>query len=258
MNRKSLLMLLLAAGLFAGAITGMAFAFNGGNEATDANYDADVDINHEEETSCDAGAPKEPDIMTEDDEMSADYDIPVISEYFSVTGTIESIEKVDGMIRVTIEDEHGNPAVLVLSENTVFPFSEEFEVGDVVTGWYLTNAPMILIWPAEYNIAVLAAGAPEDGNIKVDRFSAMENNEDGLMLSLDGTFAFRIDDNTKMILANGDDFTAGDIEGRRIIVIYDVSTRSIPEIVTASKLIVLYEDIVTLPIEVDVDVDIAD
>jgi len=253
MNRKSLLMLLLAIGLLAGAITGMAFAFGGGNGTSDADYDADVDINQEEEINNEADIVEEPDVMIEDEDMSADYHIPVISEYFYITGTIESIEREDGMIRVTIEDEHGNPAVLVLSEDTVFPFSEEFEVGDIVTGWYLTNAPMILIWPAEYNIAVLAAGAPEDGNIKVDRFSAMENNEDGLMLSQDGAFAFRVDENTQIILANGDDFTTGDIEGRRIIVIYDVSTRSIPEITTATKLIVLYEDIVTLPIEVDVD-----
>jgi len=254
MNRKSLLMLLLAVGLLAGAVTGMAFAFGGGNEATDADFDADIDINREEETHNEADLPQEPDIMIEDDEMSADYDNTAIPEYFSVTGTVVSIEQENGMIRVTIEDEHGNPAVLVLSEDTVFPFSEDFEVGDSVTGWYVTNAPMILIWPAEYNIAVLAAGAPEDGNIKVDRFNAMVNSDDGLMLSLDGTFAFRVDDNTQIVLANGDDFTAGDIEGRRIIVIYDVSTRSIPEITTATKLIVLYEDIVTLPIDVDVDV----
>ena len=253
MNRKSLLMLVLAVGLLAGAITGMAFAFGGGNGTSDADYDADVDINREEETNSEADLAQEPDAMLEDEEMSADYDIPAISEYFPVTGTVVSIEQDNGMIRVTIEDEYGNPAVLVLSEDTVFPFSEEFEVGDTVTGWYVTNAPMILIWPAEYNIAVLAAGAPEDGNIMVDRFSAMENNEDGLMLSQDGSFAFRVDDNTQIILANGDDFTTGDIEGRRIIVIYDVSTRSIPEITTATKLIVLYEDIVTLPIEVDVD-----
>jgi len=36
-------------------------------------------------------------------------------------------------------------------------------------------------------------------------------------------------------------------------VIYDISTRSIPELTTASSLIVLYEDAVTLPIDIDVD-----
>ena len=66
------------------------------------------------------------------------------------------------------------------------------------------------------------------------------------MISEDGMFAFKTDENTEIVLANGDDFSGGDIEGRRIAVIYDISTRSIPEMATASKLIVLFEDIMPL------------
>ena len=44
---------------------------------------------------------------------------------------------------------------------------------------------------------------------------------------------------TQIVMTNGDNYTDGELDGRQIIVIYDVSTRSIPELATALKLIVL-------------------
>ena len=169
-----------------------------------------------------------------------------VAAYFSVRGKVVSIEEADGFIRVEIEDTDGNPAYLIIDENTVFPFSKEFNVGDEVTGWYLTDRPMIMIWPPEYNISVLVAGAPDSANIKVDRFHAWDLNRELHYISQDEMFAFSLDENTEVILANGDDFTDGEIEGRRIVVIYGISTRGIPEMAVAEKLIVLYEDIVPL------------
>jgi len=169
-----------------------------------------------------------------------------IAEYFSVSGTIDSIDEVNGFTHVKIEDTDGNPSILVLSEDTVYLFSEELIVGETVTGWYLTNAPMIAIWPTQYTIAVLAAGTPDGVNIRVDRFFAWEDHTEGFLLSQDGMFAFQTDDNTEIVLADGQDFSDGEIEGRRIAVIYGISTRSIPEQATADKLVVLFESIVPL------------
>ena len=162
--------------------------------------------------------------------------------YLSVTGTVVSMGEAIG-----IEDENGAPANLIVSDKTVYPFESEFSVGDVVTGYYPADAPMLKIWPPQYNIAVLVAGAPEGGNIKVDRFYTWEENADGYMLAQSGSFAFKVNEETEVVLADGKDFTGGDIEGRRLVVIYSVSTRSIPELTTASKVIVLFEDAVPLP-----------
>ena len=254
---KKRTMILLVAGLLLGALTGIAFAF-GGTDEVDVTGDEGMingDANETPENDAnETGAAGDADqVFVDQWDVPDTGDNAMIAHYFSITGTVVSIEEIDNIIRVYIEDEYGNPAVLVLNENTVYPFSDEPGVGDAVTGWYLTEAPMIAIWPAEYNIAVLVADASEGGNMKVDRFNTWADSEEGYMLSQDGTFAFRTDENTQVILANGDDFTGGDIEGRRIVVIYDISTRSIPEFATASKLIVLYEDAVTLPIDIDVD-----
>jgi len=231
-------LILLVAGLLVGTIAGIAFALGGSGE-TEEEY-----------------VPEETDVILEDDnevtdtgEVSDDFDEIVVSDFFSVTGTVESVEEIDGMIRVTIEDENGEPAVLVLNENTVYPFAEEFEIGDTVTGWYVANAPMILIWPAEYNIAVLAAGAPEDSNMKVDRFDVWEDSSEDMLLSQDGMFAFRTDDDTEIFFADSEDYTDGALAGRRIAVVYDISTRGIPETATARRLIVLHEDAVFEPID---------
>jgi len=166
-----------------------------------------------------------------------------IAAYFSISGEIISIEDIDGVTKIKIIDTDGNEAVLVLNCNTAFLFSDRFAVGDFVTGWYLTNAPMIMIWPPHYNISVLAVGAPDDVNIKVDLFHRWDDSTDGYFLAQSGEFAFNIDENTQIILEDGVDFTDADFHDRQIAVIYGRSTRSIPELATATKLIVFFEGI---------------
>jgi len=193
------------------------------------------------------------DVLFEPDEPEDDFVLGDISEFFSISGTVESIISAtpevgegDGWhgISVKIIDENGNEAVLNTTANTAFPFGNEIQEGDTVTAWYATNAPMIMIWPPQYTVTVLAVNIPDGTNIKVDRFGAMADTDQ--LLSADGMFAFRTDENTEIILADGTDFTDGDLQDRRIVVLYGMSTRSIPEQTTATKLIVLFEDIMPL------------
>jgi len=168
-------------------------------------------------------------------------------EYLFATGEIESIEDVNGMTHVLIVDAEGKKTVLVLSDETLFPFSESFEVGDTVTGWYLTFGPAPAIEPPMYNIAVFAAGVPDDKSIKVDRFHRWEDHDEFYMISQDGMLAFNVDENTEIILEDGQDFSDFDFElNRRMIVIYGISTRGIPALATAERIIVLFETAMAL------------
>ena len=247
---KKTVVMLIVAGVLVVAAAGVAIAYNIGNGEGEQEVPNDNVAAIDEEDNDEMIGQEETDvgdvsgILPGDDQDS--NAIADIADFLSITGKVESIVEENGVTRVTIEDTDGNQAVLVINEETVFPFEKEFAVGGTITGWYRTNAPMILIWPPQYNIAVLAADAPEGSNIKVDRFTTWADREGGYMISQDKMFAFITDDETKIVLANGEDFTNGDIEGRSIIVIYDISTRSIPEMATANKLIVLYEDIVPL------------
>ena len=173
--------------------------------------------------------------------------------YLSVSGTVVSAQEFDegnpdynGWIRVEIEDADGNPAALTITDRTYFPFESGIAVGDVVTGYFLADAPVPAIWPPQYTAAVLVNGMPEGLNIKADRFFAWEDGSEGMLLSRDNMFAFTVNEDTEIIVANGDEYD-GEIEGRRLVVIYGASTRSIPEQATAIKVIALYEDAVPLP-----------
>jgi len=173
--------------------------------------------------------------------------------YLSVTGTVLSVEELDEMLRVEIalpDTDREARAYLNITDSTVFPFESEIADGDTVTAFYLANAPMILIYPPQYNVAVLVNGAPEGQSVAVDRFVPMESNSD-LFLSLAGDLAFRVGPSTEIVLADGKDFSDGDFAGRRIVVIYGVVTRSLPPQTTAIKLIVLFEDPVTGPLLID-------
>ena len=183
---------------------------------------------------------------------------PLLPEYTSVSGTVVSIDEDTNLIDIELED--GTPAKLVISEDTVYPFESEYAVGDTVTGFYLANAPMILIWPPQYTIAVLVVNPPEATFYKADRFQERDDG-DGYLFNTENTFGFRVGEETEVILANGDDFSDGELAGRRLVVIYDVSTRSMPELATATKVIVLYEDAVHTPGDsgiVGIDLDVAD
>ena len=184
------------------------------------------------------------------------FDEPKSPHYLSATGTVVSVqecEEQEGTLLVSITDEDGNPATLVITDRTAFPFENGIAAGDVVTGYYLADAPMILIWPPQYTAAILVAGQPEGMAVAADRFYTMDSNQD-FMLSQSGQLAFRTDENTEIVLANGDDFSDGDIEGRRMIVIYGpFVTASYPAQATAIKVIVLYEDPVPLSMEITPD-----
>ena len=193
------------------------------------------------EDGQDLGDNSEP---TPEPNVGSDYGDAEIPEFMNVSGTVVNIETVNDLRHVEIEDADGNTAILVLSDETVFPFSENIAIGDTVTGWYCANSPMILIYPPQYTILVLSSRMGDDRNIAVDRFHISDMSSDKYFVSQDGMLMFNVDDNTEIILADGQDFKDGDLDNRRIVVIYGPSTRSIPAQTTAEKLIVLFEGIV--------------
>jgi len=175
--------------------------------------------------------------------------------YMSITGLVVEVEEVEAGLRVEIAtpgaDREGT-AFLNITDATVFPFEEELEEGDTVTAFYLANAPMILIYPPQYNAAVVVNGAPEGQSVTVDRFNAIEDNE-GRYLAQGGNLIINLGPDTEVVLADGTEFNFeyGGIDGRRLVVIYGVTTRMMPPSTTPTKIIVLFEDAVTGPLTLD-------
>jgi len=177
-------------------------------------------------------------------------DIVPVDEELDIEPIDEGYEPTDFELDPDLEFDFGqNSAYIVVLNTTFFPFYTEFSVGDTVTAWYNTDAPLIMIFPPRYNAEILAVNAPEEFRVTADRFTTWE---DGQWLSQDGMFAFSIGEDTEVFLTYGslgfselfeadEFFIEADIDGQRVIVIYGMSTRSIPEMAVATKIIIMVD-----------------
>ncbi|MCL2405423.1 MAG: hypothetical protein FWC92_07750 [Defluviitaleaceae bacterium] len=134
-----------------------------------------------------------------------------------------------------LEGESGS-AVLITDFNTFF-LGEIPEVGDTITGFHLMTTFMRAIYPPQYDVSVIVNGDFE--NIAVDRF-------DDELISYDGNLRLNIGEDTEIILQDGELFDC-ELAHRKLVVLFDISTRSIPAQTTPNKIIVLFEQFTTGP-----------
>ena len=162
--------------------------------------------------------------------------------YKSFTGTVKEIrdpEGVEGSKFISVEDEEGLPANIIISKDTYVLDNAEITVGSTITGYYDTNKPMIMIYPPQYSAEVVVVES-EDQNAKFDIF-----NED--LISTDKSLKLNISNDTEIILQDGTVFE-GELTNRKIVVVYGASTKSIPAQTTPDKIVVLLEKAEEMPI----------
>jgi len=180
----------------------------------DYNFDLDTDYGFGEEIWDDM--PTFSSLAGEVVEINVDYSDPPVYTFL-------------------IKGENGS-ANLITNFNTFF-LGEKPEVGDTITGFYIPEVFMALIYPPQFNTSVIVNG--EFGNIAVDRF-----NEE--LISYDGFLMLNIGEDTEIILQDGEAFDC-ELAHRKLVVLYDISTRSIPAMTTPNKIIVLFEHATTGP-----------
>jgi len=115
------------------------------------------------------------------------------------------------------------------------------EVGDTVTGFFDGRLPMIMIYPPQYTIEVMAVNVPDGMEVTVDRF-------DDELMSTDGALQLRIGEHTEVLDPEGDMFKGETIANRLLVVFHDPAETN--GRTTAWKIIVMYEKAVTLPIDI--------
>lgn len=177
----------------------------------------------------------------EAEEIAVELEVPY-SFYTSFTGTVKSIEEnTDGMIRVYLEDKDNSPAYFILTKDTYYVDDVKIQEGKEITGYYESGKPMILIYPPQYSIDIVAA-APTDNFMKADKFDAN-------LLSSDKQLKLNISTDTEIIWENNTQIywfkapTAEELQtvltNRKMIVFYDFTTKSIPAQTTPNKIIIL-------------------
>ncbi|MBU3099968.1 MULTISPECIES: hypothetical protein [Clostridium] len=131
---------------------------------------------------------------------------------------------------MSVENRYGNLVNFVVGPTTYFVNHVMVTLGDIVTGFYDANAPTVLIFPPQFRAIVMAKDSPYQ-NVKVDYFN---NN----LVSNDNNLKLNIAPWTQIILENGQLFTKSPTN-RNLIVIYGVTTRSIPAQTSPYKIIVM-------------------
>ena len=100
--------------------------------------------------------------------------------------------------------------------------NRQMNVGDQVTCFYSTFAPVPLIYPPTYHAVVIAHTRQANG-------CGLINTENSLQLNISGL--------TPRFLPNGQLF-GGDLSGKLLLVIYSTTTRSIPAQTAPEQVIV--------------------
>jgi len=164
--------------------------------------------------------------------------------YFaSYAGTVSKIEDTDAGTVYSIDKDGEVIANIISGDGTYVIGDGEIKEGDVIEGFYDTNAPATMIYPPRVTAEVITVNLPDSQSIKVDRF-------DGDLISSDGNLKLNISDKTEIVLQDGTAFD-GEIANRALAVVYDVATKSIPAQTTPIKVVVLFEKVTTLPIGID-------
>lgn len=128
----------------------------------------------------------------------------------------------------TVVNRHGEVVNFSVSPSTYL--IDQVSIGDMVTGYYDGDLPVILIYPPQYQAIVLVKEV-QDQHVKVDYF----NNQ---LISSDQQLQLNISPNTTIELTNGLPFNRRPAN-RDLVVIYGPTTHSIPAQTSPYKIIVL-------------------
>lgn len=163
------------------------------------------------------------------------------TNYMKFTGVIQHIEKGDGEIRLTVENEEelimilriNDDSLLLNSGTTARVQKEELKKGATIEGYYDKNKPMILIYPATVTPELVIV-KDEDvyGEVKVSKF-------DKNFLSLDKALKLNIAEETILLNQQGKAIEKKDLQGKELVVFYTATTKSLPPQTTPSKIIAL-------------------
>lgn len=81
--------------------------------------------------------------------------------YKTFTGKVTEINGSKDLKRVSVENEEGNSAVIVISKDTSIINNKTITIGASITCFYDANAPMIMIYPPQYSAAVVIVDKEE-------------------------------------------------------------------------------------------------
>lgn len=162
-------------------------------------------------------------------------------DYLKYTGSIKEITKDEKRWTVSIGDENGIIAVLLLDKESLLFHSgtgeqlkdTDLKIGSTLDAYYDKNKPMLLIYPPQLAPDFIIINDEEvKGNVKVSKFD--ENN-----LSLDRQLKLNISKDTILENQLGESIEVAKLSSKELIVFYSATTRSIPAQTSPVKIIAI-------------------
>lgn len=142
------------------------------------------------------------------------------------------VTKIDSRF-IHVQSTDGSEANFIVTDSTYIVNDAKIVEGSVITGYYDANAPMIMIYPPQYNVEVVVVDGSTDLNIKVDFY-------DNELISSDNFLKLNISDETEIVWEDGTAFK-GNLGSRKLVTMYGISTKSIPAQTTPEKVVVLFD-----------------
>lgn len=155
------------------------------------------------------------------------------SRFPMIEGTVENIQSQAEdccTLFLTIRQDDDSIVHIIAGPDTYYLDQLRIVPGVRIHAFYDGNAPVPLIYPPQYRAVAIAEALPWR-NVKVDFFGPQ-------LISSDGSLMLNPSRYTEIISSNGQYFNCSPAN-RILLVVYNVTTRSIPAQTTPTQIIVL-------------------
>ncbi|WP_313799943.1 copper amine oxidase N-terminal domain-containing protein [Cytobacillus sp.] len=161
------------------------------------------------------------------------------TDFMEFSGLITDVKKDKDFLTLIVENKDKSlemhfplsDNVLLFNSDTTEAFDKDQLVkGLTITAYYDKNKPMIMIYPPRTTPEIIVVNGKNRGQVKVSKFNDQ-------YVSLDNELKLNIAEETVLLNKQGDKIKKEKLQGKELIVFYDISTRSIPAQTTPKKII---------------------
>ena len=173
--------------------------------------------------------------------------------YMSYEGYVKEIKSNNGYTSVIMTDGKSDEIIgqfnlkgdiLVINQDTAtIQALDKIEKGQKIRGFYRKDMPMILIYPPVINPEFIMISSEDTKNfVKHSYF-------DESLTSIDNNLKLNISDSSVLIDKHGKSIDIEKLKNKDLVVVYDVSTKSIPAQTNPKQVIMLEKDADEMPVK---------
>ena len=173
--------------------------------------------------------------------------------YMSFEGYVKEIKSNNGYTSVIMTDGKSDEVIgqfnlkgdmLVVNQDTAtIQALDKIEKGQKIRGFYRKDMPMILIYPPVINPEFIMISSEDTKNfVKHSYF-------DESLTSIDNNLKLNISDSSVLIDKHGKNVDIEKLKNKDLVVVYDVSTKSIPAQTNPKQVIMLEKDADEMPVK---------